>query len=57
MSFNFDLERMKEAVESGYYKPPKNQNFEEFTEWMNNLDKEDKYFVNDIIGEQTCQQH
>lgn len=32
--FNYDLERMKEALEAPSYKLPPNLSFEEFMEWM-----------------------
>jgi hypothetical protein len=35
-NFNFDLDRMKEAIESPSHTMPSNLSFEEFQEWIKN---------------------
>lgn len=37
--FNFDLERMKQAVEAPVYRLPDNLSFKAFQEWMTQKEK------------------
>jgi len=38
--FNFDLERMKKALESPSYSVPENLSFEEFDQWIHQIAQE-----------------
>jgi hypothetical protein len=50
-NFNFDLERMKIAVEAPIYYPPSGLSFEEFREWVKKINNNVE-----TIGELKCQQ-
>ena len=39
-SFNFDLDKMKKALESPSYKLPENLSFEEFDQWIHQIAQE-----------------
>lgn len=38
-SFNFDLDKMKKALESPSYKLPENLSFEEFDQWIHQIEQ------------------
>lgn len=40
--FNFDLERMQEALEAPSYVLPDNLSFSEFQEWIKQISEKDK---------------